>query len=609
MASSKLETSHWESGKQYLGTLLQLPEAMVRYNSGGKVCEVRQICYCGVFRCEGSASKTQSVGQLRVDGASEAAVTSRLLQAVPTTTQEPYIPSVRPEMRADVLIVFGIEVTGKNQLLGVSKTKMYSFRSSFHLEDPWAQRRSLDLCSNFPRELKVTEYVCWLEGFKKWWTTEQGNEWPVRPNMDFHGRVKWYAENRQTNSFETTNYIWFADDGKVKATYSQAYIDVSKRAGGAAGMAAMALWDKHLAAFNAGAEAAIKGAWHASKLWQNSEAEVVIVNSTLATLAISLGCVLLGVLIFTRSLHLAIIVMLLVLFIIVGLAFFMVKIMNWAVGAIEVLSLIVFVGFAVDYILHLCHKYHSCHITDVEEEELDEEDEEPPPSFVGRAGRVSMAIVGGAPVHAGRKSLGPGHRQTRLSVKISDVGANRTTRKGVEKHAKNHKVLAKNRSTERFERAKYALERMGGSVVGSALTTVGSAIFLLPCTVHIFFKLGAVVCGVTIYAVIFALLPLPAVLMVFGPCGHDFKSVLDLLGRVGDRLAFDDDEFEEDDEDVPPVDLHTEGDKDAEESEKAHRRYVLNMPRKGMGQCDAVASGESSTPGATASRTKITLSG
>ena len=70
--------------------------------------------------------------------------------------------------------------------------------------------------------------------------------------------------------------------------------------------------------------------------------------------------------------------------------------MSWTIGAIEVLSLIVFVGFAVDYCLHLwspqsvvsqalaaeerprSHKYHSCHITDVEEkdeeEDLDEEE-------------------------------------------------------------------------------------------------------------------------------------------------------------------------------------------------------------------------------------------
>ena len=155
-----------------------------------------------------------------------------------------------------------------------------------------------------------------------------------------------------------------------------------------------------------------------------SEHEVIL-DSTLITLCISLGCVFLGVLVFTRSTHLAIIVMTIVMTIVVGLLFFMViatwlkspkvfslhefsiarifytwmrfilgvffddyciilnqiwqvwqmylvacfpsivkrletaqfcqfaQIMNWSIGAIEVLSLIVFVGFAVDYCLHL----------------------------------------------------------------------------------------------------------------------------------------------------------------------------------------------------------------------------------------------------------------
>merc|ERR1712046_316682 len=60
-----------------------------------------------------------------------------------------------------------------------------------------------------------------------------------------------------------------------------------------------------------------------------------------------------------------------VMSIIICLLFFMVVIMGWKIGAIEVLSLIVFVGFAVDYCLHVGHKYHSCHIADVME--LDED--------------------------------------------------------------------------------------------------------------------------------------------------------------------------------------------------------------------------------------------
>ncbi|CAE7373255.1 PTCHD2 [Symbiodinium natans] len=128
---------------------------------------------------------------------------------------------------------------------------------------------------------------------------------------------------------------------------------------------------------------------------------------------------------------------------------------------------------------------------------------------------------------------------------------------------------------ERFERSKYALERIGGSIVGSALTTIGSACFLLPCTMHVFFKLGAVVCGVIAYAVVFALVPLPAILMCIGPCGHDFRSLLELLGRAAQNIMPEDEEEEDEDNILPltPIDDFRE-----------HRRYVLNMPSKGMGQ-------------------------
>ena len=50
----------------------------------------------------------------------------------------------------------------------------------------------------------------------------------------------------------------------------------------------------------------------------------MILDSTLVTLCISLGCVFLGVLVFTRSTHLSLIVMLVVMMIVLGLLFFMV---------------------------------------------------------------------------------------------------------------------------------------------------------------------------------------------------------------------------------------------------------------------------------------------
>lgn len=45
---------------------------------------------------------------------------------------------------------------------------------------------------------------CWLVGFRDWWL-ESGEEWPVRPNRDFHAQAWWYANNRKTGDFETTS--------------------------------------------------------------------------------------------------------------------------------------------------------------------------------------------------------------------------------------------------------------------------------------------------------------------------------------------------------------------------------------------------------------------
>ncbi|CAK8996153.1 unnamed protein product [Durusdinium trenchii] len=546
--SSVLETYHWDSGEEDLRVMLQVPDARLLGNGSG-TCVLQEICYCGVQPCEGSSAGVSS-NHLRLDGASSA-VARRLAT---TTTPEPLLP---PEVRADVLVVFGLVVTGSNRLIGVSTEQPYGFSTDFRPEDPWAQRQSLSLCTNHPEELKIISMHCWLVGFRDWWVNMRNEEWPVRLSKNFHGEAWWYANNMRTGNLETSSFLWFEDE-KLIAMYFQCFLNVNRLAGSSVGLEAMQNWDRFMAAFNSQADASIKGAWHASKLWSVSEAEKVILDSTLITLCISLGCVFLGVLVFTRSTHLAIIVMTIVLTIVVGLLFFMVIIMGWAIGAIEVLSLIVFVGFAVDYCLHLSHKYHSCHITDVEEkeeEEVEEEEVQDHETMAQRFGRKS--IMAAAVGKTGR----------RVSMKVSDAPAAKATCE------KNKKVLSKNRSAERFERSRYALERIGGSIVGSALTTIGCACFLLPCTMHIFFKLGAVVCGVTIYAVIFSLIPLPAVLMCFGPCGHDFRSILELLGRAANTIMPEDEEEEEEEEPMQAV-----------APEVQERRYVLNMPSKGMGQ-------------------------
>lgn len=142
---------------------------------------------------------------------------------------------------------------------------------------------------------------------------------------------------------------------------------------------------------------------------------------------------------------------------------------------------------------------------------------------------------------------------------------------------------------------------MGGAVVGSALTTVGCAVFLLLCQLVIFTKIGAVVAGVTCFAIVYALLPLPALLMIIGPCGHDFTSCLNAAGGKSQKPVTPQKQEESkkpvsEREKLPVVLVRPT----PKQEDSMVRRYVLSMPSKSMSQKAADAN---------ALRTRVTAAG
>merc|ERR1712048_613139 len=82
-------------------------------------------------------------------------------------------------------------------------------------------------------------------------------------------------------------------------------------------------------------------------------------NSTFITISLVLVFAFGGMLIFTRSIRLSLLVVCATLSVISGLAWFVVVLMGWTVGTIEIIALIVFIGYAVTYSLHIAHKYGS----------------------------------------------------------------------------------------------------------------------------------------------------------------------------------------------------------------------------------------------------------
>merc|ERR1712070_1240070 len=87
------------------------------------------------------------------------------------------------------------------------------------------------------------------------------------------------------------------------------------------------------------------------------------------------------------------------------------------------------------------------------------------------------------------------------------------------------------RRDERFERTRYALARIGPAIIGSAVTTAGCAAFLLPCQLAVFTKIGTVVMAVTVYAIVYTITPLPALLMMCGPCDRDLDDMINFIKK------------------------------------------------------------------------------
>eukprot|EP00929_Paragymnodinium_shiwhaense_P061382 TRINITY_DN30654_c0_g1_i2.p1 TRINITY_DN30654_c0_g1~~TRINITY_DN30654_c0_g1_i2.p1 ORF type:complete len:1528 (+),score=356.29 TRINITY_DN30654_c0_g1_i2:560-4585(+) len=530
---SHLLTVDWETGQEKMAEMFTLPRGSITPGDPNEAtsnitCWLRHLCHCGVPRCIDYSRDDESFGESTGILATNAQ-TRRMEEDFSSTPaaleqREPFLvgdevklfprrlaaTTIRPELQADVLVVFGIDVVGEQPTLGVSSEPLYTISRSFQLEDPWAQRRSYELCTTWPDDLRVVAQNCWLEHFKAYWTQSLGKDWPVRKHMDFHTQVQTFLKGFLYNQKSMEHFVWFEEERIVAMTY-QVYLGISKHSTGEAAEKLHQRWEAYIEDFNDKAKDSFQGVLHASRLWVSLEAQKVILSSTMDTLFISLGCVFLGAVLFTHSLQIATIVMVIVASIIASLLFYMVVVMRWTLGAIEVVSLIIFVGFAVDYCLHLAHKYQACRISGIEELEEAYEHEAGSPSS-GR--RIDAVMSSGSETSSTRRWL--------VNISVSDTGTAAAPRLPEYQL----RMLSQNPSIERFERTKYALGCMGGAILGSALTTIGCACFLLPCMLRVFNKIGSVVIGVTIYAAIYALLPLPAILLTMGPCESDISGLL-----------------------------------------------------------------------------------
>jgi hypothetical protein len=228
---------------------------------------------------------------------------------------------------------------------------MHRFDHHFEPVNPWAQRALLDMC-DVPKELKVKwkRSSCWPKKFKEFLMTRQ-KRFPTR---NFYADLGDFAAKESSVEW----HVWFKKGtGEMIATFFEFTVNVKNTLPTESALEHKKAWNEYIASRNKMASVTANMAWGTSSLWVRAEADEAIKGSTGVTIIISVLSGFAGVLLFTMDIRLSVFVVGLVTCIIVGLAFFMVCIMGWKLGPIEVIALVAFVGYAVTYTLHVAHHY------------------------------------------------------------------------------------------------------------------------------------------------------------------------------------------------------------------------------------------------------------
>jgi predicted RND superfamily exporter protein len=411
------------------------------------------------------------------------------------------IPKYPASKRFNVVVVWGLRAPRRSPLVG-APSETWGYDPTFVPDNPWSQRAikvMCDMAMDRP-ELSVLYSDCWVYEFQQW-LVENNRRFPSR---DFDKDLLDWARGGS----DTTRNLWVID-GKMKACLVKFFVDENRNMLAQKGLDYKAHWDKYVDERNSEASEASRFAYHSTSVWVRSEAQSAILGSTIDTVVIECGLSWLGITIFTGDPLIASLVLLIVLINISGLLFVMTVLLGWSLGPIEIVFIIVFLGYSVTYGLHLANNfsavskqdddlrmlenhYHSRHLWSKKplrccskkaEPDLDSDPDQPPDQSEGSDWQLSST-----------RSL----NETDYVFTSEDV----------------HQL---SEPAFRFMRARIAVHKVGPAIMQSTVSTVCSSIFLLLCSMNVFNRLGFVIITVVGLSILMTLIALPAVLMKCGP--------------------------------------------------------------------------------------------
>eukprot|EP00927_Polykrikos_kofoidii_P007067 TRINITY_DN12886_c0_g2_i3.p1 TRINITY_DN12886_c0_g2~~TRINITY_DN12886_c0_g2_i3.p1 ORF type:complete len:1371 (-),score=151.51 TRINITY_DN12886_c0_g2_i3:56-4168(-) len=269
--------------------------------------------------------------------------------------------------QGEISVVFGITSRSVARFLGTSDpTKMWAFNDVV-FDSPWTQRLMRSFCTDFPESLRVVKQICWIHNFQSF-VEDGGRLFPLRPTSFTTSLLSWASFGRIRDLkkgfvHDATHFLWFRE-GILKASHMSFLVDFAADGSSDSVDAYKEQWNAYLRVIN-GPRMFGKApmAFHTSSMWVQADVAGAVVASTGITLLIAVVTAFLCMVLFTRSLVLSFYVAIETILVICGLFFFVVVVAGRAIGPVEVIGFILFIGYSVTYSLHVAHHYMSADST------------------------------------------------------------------------------------------------------------------------------------------------------------------------------------------------------------------------------------------------------
>jgi len=251
---------------------------------------------------------------------------------------------------AKVRVVFGLK--GEAPSGGGDPVLDEGFDLSSQMTQQLVERTCLLIAEQAER-LAVRSLRCFVEDFKANLLQRQRPEFPVVPGYAVHGLLTDFLRGQGGKRWR--GHVGLSEDGAyVRWLFAEALTNLPRTMAAADAWDWAERWDRFVDERNSEWHGHM---FHTSDLWVRAETELRLIDSTgksaLTSVALALVCVFL----FLCNPVLAVYIVLTIVCIILCLSALMFGAFRWTFGAVEAVGLIVFVGFSVDYVLHVAEAF------------------------------------------------------------------------------------------------------------------------------------------------------------------------------------------------------------------------------------------------------------